>query len=86
MKYKLFEKIITNLSVPVENVIIQSIKFKTSLGDWVNVTAFDDIKCSITFEKNCLYFYCVKLHSRYTGECMIVILQILNDVQIINNI
>jgi len=44
-------KMITILTVPVENVIIQSIWFKTSLGDWVNVTAFDDIKCSITFEK-----------------------------------
>ncbi len=84
MKYKINivagqSQMITTLSVPAENIIIQSIWFKTASNDWIYALGHDDIKCKISVESDRLYFYCFKLHARYTGDCMIV-------VQIIKNI
>ena len=64
-------KMIATLMVPIERIVIQSIWLKS--GDkWINATHNDDVKYMATFESGHLYFYCKKLHTRFTGDCMLL--------------
>ena len=63
--------------VPIERIVIQSIWLKLG-NNWINATHNDDVKYMVTFENGRLYFYCKKLHARFTGDC-VLIAKILNE-------
>ena len=59
--------VVTNLMVPIERIVIQSIWLKSG-NNWINATHNDDVKYMVTFESGCLCFYCKKLHTRFTED------------------
>ena len=64
--------VIATLGVSIERIAIQSIWLKSG-NNWMNATHNDDVKYMITFESGRLYFYCKKLHARFTGDCMLIV-------------
>ena len=56
--------------VPIERIVIRSIWLKSG-NNWINATHNDDVKYMVTFENGRLYFYCKKLHVRFTGDCVL---------------
>ena len=58
--------------VPIERIVIQSIWLKSG-NNWINATHNDEVKYMIAFESGRLYFYCKKLHARFTGDCVLIV-------------
>ena len=64
--------VVTTLMVPIERIVIQSIWLKSG-NNCINTTHNDYVKYMVTFENGRLYFYCKKLHTRFTGDCMLIV-------------
>lgn len=57
----------------IGNLIIQSVWFKISPDSWINGCGVDDVKYMITFQNHSLYFYCKKIHPKFTGDCELIV-------------
>ena len=62
--------VVATLMVSIERIVIQSVWLKSG-NNWINATHNDEVKYMITFESGRLYFYCKKLHARFTGDCVL---------------
>ena len=62
--------VVATLGVLIERIVIQSIWLKSG-NDWINATHNDEVKYMITFKVVVCFFYCKKLHARFTGDCVL---------------